>query len=176
MLPLIPLSACFRASPINFRDRKILKSTAIITIINGPPVNSASANCQPIRTIRMTLSSATRLVEASSNAIAAVKSAPFRKIERANATAAYEHDDDAAPSPVAIARDLGESFGSSRLISPLETTAWTTPESPKPKISGHKISQNIANAIHRACPKAFINSVIVQDRISAGLVKQSDEN
>ena len=60
----------------------------MITIINGPPVNSASANCQPISTIRMTLNSATRFVEASSNAIAAVKSAPFRKIDRANATAA----------------------------------------------------------------------------------------
>ena len=59
----------------------------IITISN-PPANSASANCQPISTMRMMLSSATKFVEAISNAIAAVKSAPLRKIERASATAA----------------------------------------------------------------------------------------
>jgi hypothetical protein len=79
-----------------------------------------------------------------------VKSAPLRKIDRAKATAAYEHDDDAAPNPVAIAKDFGESFGSNLPISPFETTAWTTPERPNPKINGHKISQNIANAIHSA--------------------------
>jgi hypothetical protein len=71
-------------------------------------------------------------------------------MDRANATAAYEHDEEAAPSPVAMARDFGESFGSNRLTSPFETTAWTTPESPNPNISGHKISQNIAKAIQRA--------------------------
>jgi hypothetical protein len=49
------------------------------------------------------------LVEANSNAIAAEKSAPLRKIERASATAAYEHEDEAAPRPQAIASDLGES-------------------------------------------------------------------
>src|SRR5207253_4549399 len=103
--------------------RKILKNIAMITTINRPPANSASANCQPIRTIKMMLSSATRFVDATSKAIAAVKSAPFRKIDRASATAAYEQDDDAAPSPVAIASDFGESSGNSLLISPFEITA-----------------------------------------------------
>ena len=54
----------------------------------GPPTNSASVNCQPISTARMMPSSITRFVEANSNAIAAVKFAPLRKIERASATAA----------------------------------------------------------------------------------------
>jgi hypothetical protein len=40
---------------------------------------------------------ATRFVEANSNAMAAVKLAPLRNSERASSTAAYEHDDDAAP-------------------------------------------------------------------------------
>lgn len=44
------------------------------------------------------------LVEAISNAMAAVKFAPLRKRERASATAAYEHDEDAAPRPVATVR------------------------------------------------------------------------
>ena len=109
----------------------------------------------------MMLSSATRFVEASSKAMAAVKSAPLRKIDRARATAAYEHDDEAAPRPVAIMRLFGESSGNSFVISLFETTAWTTPESPNPKINGHKISQNIANAIQRAWPRATITFVII---------------
>ena len=161
MLPLIPLSACCLASLISLRERKILKSTAMITTISGPPTNSASANCQPMRTMRMIDNSATRFVEASSNAIAAVKSAPFRKIDRASATAAYEHDDEAAPRPVAIARLFGESSGKSFVICDFDTTACTAPDNPNPKINGHKISQNMANAIHKACPKEFINSVII---------------
>jgi SAM-dependent methyltransferase len=48
------------------------------------------------------LSSSTRFVEANSNAMAAVKLAPLRNSERASATAAYEHDDDAAPRRRAI--------------------------------------------------------------------------
>src|SRR6266508_1205381 len=117
-----------------------------------PTANSATVNCQPSSTARMTPSSITRLVEANWKAIAAVKSAPLRKIDRASATAAYEHDDEAAPSPVARRTDRGESSGSSRLISPLETTACTAPDSAKPRISAHRISQSIANARPSACP------------------------
>jgi hypothetical protein len=40
------------------------------------------------------------------------------------------------------------------LISAFETTAWTKPESPNPKINGHKISQNMANAIQSAWLRA----------------------
>ena len=56
--------------------------------MSGAPTNSANVSCQPSSASIMMLSSTTRLVEASSKAIAAVKSAPFRKIERAKATAA----------------------------------------------------------------------------------------
>src|SRR5438105_13633547 len=45
----------------------------------------------------------------------------------------------------------GESSGSSRVISPLETTAWTTPERAKPRTSAHKISHVIPKAMLRAC-------------------------
>jgi hypothetical protein len=95
-------------------------------------------------------SSITRLVEANWNAIAAVKSAPLRKIDRANATAAYEHDEEAAPSPAAMASDRGESSGSSRLISRFDTTACTAPDRAKPRMSAQRISQNIAKARLRA--------------------------
>jgi len=70
------------------RRQKVLKSSAMIATISNPLANSATMNCHPIRTTRMMASSATRLVEASSNAIAAVKFAPLRNSERASATAA----------------------------------------------------------------------------------------
>ena len=63
-------------------------SSATTMIITGPPVNSATVNCQPIRSASSTPSSMTRLVEAISNAIAAVKLAPLRNSDRASATAA----------------------------------------------------------------------------------------
>ena len=61
----------------------------------------------PMSRARMTPSSTTRLVEAISNAMAAVKLAPLRNSDRARATAAYEHDDEAAPRPAAIAKVFG---------------------------------------------------------------------
>src|SRR5207247_4567716 len=91
-------------------------------------------------------SSITRFVEANWNAIAAVKSAPLRKSERASATAAYEHDDEAAPRPDATASVLGESSGSSRRISLFETTACTAPERAKPRMSAHSTSQVMPKA------------------------------
>ncbi len=84
-------------------------------------------------------SSATQFVDANSNAMAAVKFAPLRKIDRANATAAYEHDEDAAPSRHAFAMVFGESSGSNLTISRFETTAWTMAESRKPKFNAHRI-------------------------------------
>jgi hypothetical protein len=95
-------------------------------------------------------SSSTRFVDASWKTIAAVKFAPFRNSDRASATAAYEHDDEAAPRRQAIAKVRGESSGSSRLISFLETTACTTADRVNPRMSAHRISQNIANAIESA--------------------------
>src|SRR5438874_4969988 len=164
IFPFKPLSACVLASVTSFRDKNSLNSSAIRTTINGPPRNSAAANCHPISTIIMMVNSATKLVEASSNAIAAVKSAPLRKIERARATAAYEQEDDAAPRPHAMASDFGESFGNSRVISLLETTACTTADKPKPRMRGHKISQNMANAIQRAWPRAVTISITATQR------------
>src|SRR5205085_7983104 len=139
-------------------------SNAISTTIIGPPINSAAANCHPISTMMIMVSSATKFVDASWKAIAAVKLAPLRKIERASATAAYEQEDDAAPRPHAMASDFGESFGNSRVISLLETTACTTADKPKPRMSGHKISQNMANAIQRAWPRAVTISITATQR------------
>ena len=56
--------------------------------MNGPPTNSAAVNCHPSSRARITPSSTTRLVEAISNAIAAVKLAPLLNRDRASATAA----------------------------------------------------------------------------------------
>ena len=58
------------------------------TIMIGPPTNSAAVNCQPSNRAMMIPSSITRLVEAISNTITAVKLAPLRKRPRASATAA----------------------------------------------------------------------------------------
>src|SRR5437016_13203295 len=106
------------------------------------------------------VSAATRFVDASWNAIAAVKFAPLRKIERASATAAYEQEDDTAPRAQAIASDFGESSGNNFVISLLETTACTTADKPKPRISGHKISHSMANAIQSAWPRAAAISIV----------------
>src|SRR5438876_8635042 len=120
------------------------------------------------------VSSATKFVDASSNAIVAVKLAPLRKIERASATAAYEHEDDAAPRQAAIISVRDESSGRSRLISDFETTAWTIADNPKPRTSAHRISQDIANAKLIAAPIAVAIPVMVtsfaseRDRESGG--------
>jgi hypothetical protein len=152
MRPARPRLAWARASSTRQGRRVARNSSARKTIIRGPPRNSARVNCQPSRTAMMMPSSMTRLAEANWNAIAAVKLAPLRKIDRASATAAYEQDEEAAPSPVATASERGESSGSSRLISRLDTTAWTAPDRAKPRMSAQRISQNIANARLRAWP------------------------
>ena len=112
-------------------------------IITGPPTNSAAVNCQPINNARITPSSTTRFVEAISKAIAAVKFAPLRNSERASATAAYEHDEDAAPNPAAMASVRGRSSPSSRTTVDLRTTACTTADSANPRIRAHRISHVI---------------------------------
>src|SRR6266498_3631224 len=152
--PTRPLSACCRAACTSGGFSSARNSSASSTIISGPPTNSAAVNCQPSSTARMMPSSTTRLVEANWNAIALVKSAPLRNTERAIATAAYEQEEEAAPSPQAIVRERGESSGSSRPISALETTAWTAPEIAKPRISAHRISHAMAAARLSAWPTA----------------------
>jgi len=95
-------------------------------------------------------SSITRLVLAISKTIAAVKLAPLRKRDRASATAAYEQEDDAAPSPVAIAKVLGLSWPSSRVMVWRRTIAWMTADSVKPRMTDQVISQVIVPATARA--------------------------
>src|SRR6266568_2284478 len=95
-------------------------------------------------------SSMTRFVLAISKAIAEVKLPPLRNMERLSATAAYEHDDEAAPSKLALTSVLGLSSGSSLLICLCDTTAWIAPLRPKPRISGQRISQAILKEVEKA--------------------------
>ena len=60
-------------------------------------------NCQPISTQSTSPSSQTRLVEANWKASIEAALAPFWNRLLPIAIAAYEHDEDAAPSPVALA-------------------------------------------------------------------------
>ena len=83
MRPARPFSACLRAAATSLGVRNRRKIMASRMIIIGPPTNSAAVNCQPISTARIMPSSMTRLVLAISKAMAAVKSAPLRKMERA---------------------------------------------------------------------------------------------
>src|SRR5947209_18348432 len=103
--------------------------SAITTI---PPTNSASVNCHPIRTQSTIPSSNTRLVEANWNASAEAAEAPFWNSDLAIAIAAYEHEDDAAPSPVASATGRGPDPPSARWIRSRGTQAWTIAEIAKP--------------------------------------------
>jgi hypothetical protein len=134
----------------------------------GPPTNSAAVNCQPINRARITPSSTTRLVEAISKAMAAVKFAPLRNRERASATAAYEQEDEAAPSPADRASVRGRSSPSSRTTVDRRTTACTTAESVKPRISAQVTSQVIEPAMDNACPIASMNPPLSGVRL-AGL-------
>ena len=92
----------------------------------------------------------TRLVEANWKVMAAVKLPPLRKIERPMATAAYEQEEDAAPSIVARRIERGRSSGRRRAISLWLTTAWMMPEIRKPKIRAQRICQAMMPAISRA--------------------------
>src|SRR5271156_551487 len=152
--PASPRSDCSRAASMRRERTKSRNRTASTTIISGPPTNSAAVNCQPISRARMMPNSTTRLVEPISNAMAAVKLAPLRNSDRARATAAYEHDDDAAPSPAATARVRGRSSPIKLTIVERRTTAWTTADRAKPRISAHMISHVIDPANAKACPTA----------------------
>src|SRR4051794_8139131 len=126
----------------------------------GPPTNSASVNCQPSRSARITPSSITRLVLAISKTIAALKLAPLRNSERASATAAYEHDELATPSPVALASVAGRSSPSMRVMVSRRTTAWTIADSVKPRTNDQVICQVIDPAIVKASPRSERTEVI----------------
>src|SRR5215210_3244676 len=108
---------------------------AIITI---PPRNSASVNCQPSSTHRTRPSSHTRLVEANWNASADTAEAPFWNSDFAMAMAAYEHDDDAAPSTVALATGLTPPPARLAWIRSRGTQTCTTAEMAKPRTRAHQ--------------------------------------
>jgi hypothetical protein len=163
--PTKPLSACLLAASRSLGPRKARNSSTSSTIMMGPPTNSPRVNSHPRRIAMMIPSSMTRLVEANSKTIAAVKSAPLRKIERARATAAYEHDDEAAPRPHAIPSERAESSGRSRVISALETTACTAAERTKPSTRAQSISQHIPKARERASSKLMITLISLPLRV-----------
>src|SRR5499425_2630511 len=152
--PASPLSACSRAAAMRRWRTNSRNATAMSTIMMGPPTNSPRVNCHDSSSAKMMPSSMTRLVLAISKAIAAVKLAPRRNRDRASATAAYEHDDEAAPRPVATASVLGRSSPSSRMTVWRRTTAWTTADSVNPRISDQVICQVIEPASVRAWPSA----------------------
>src|SRR6516165_6174365 len=152
--PAIPRSACSRAASTSRGRTNSRNRTASTTIISGPPTNSAAVNCQPISRARMMPNSTTRLVEPISKAIAAVKLAPLRNKDRAKATAAYEHDDDAAPSPADTASVRGRSSPIRDTIVERRATACTTADRAKPRISAQRISHVIDPASAKARPTA----------------------
>ena len=77
ILPNNPLSASARAISTSFGVRVIRKISPIKMTITMPPKYSAAVNCHPRITNRIIPSSITRLVEASSKAMAETKLAPF---------------------------------------------------------------------------------------------------
>src|SRR5690242_1561658 len=163
--PATARSACRRAASISRARTNSRKATATATIMIGPPTNSASVNCQEISRARMMPSSMTRLVLAISNAIAEVKLAPLRSSARASATAAYEQDDEAAPSPVATASERGPAPPISRVTVSRLTTAWTTADSVKPRISDQVTCQVIDPARASAWPIASSTDIaLLRDR------------
>jgi hypothetical protein len=78
-------------------------------------------------------------------------------MERAIATAAYEHDDDddAVPSRLPNAIERGEVSGKNFDISDFETITSMTAEKSKPRLSPQNIYHNLVKDIHRAWPSVL---------------------
>ncbi len=104
-----------------------------------------------MRTQRTSPSSHTRLVEANWKASALAALAPFWNSDLPIATAAYEHDDDAAPRPVAQPIDFGPPPLSARSTRSRGTHAWTIAEIANPRTRAHHTSQAIRKASRRPC-------------------------
>ena len=96
-------------------------------------------------------SSQTRLVDANWNASAEAADAPFWNRLLPMAMAAYEHDEEAAPSPVAVAMGFKPPPERAFWMRSRGTHAWTTAEMKKPKTSAHQTSQPIRNASRSPC-------------------------
>jgi len=91
------------------------------------------------------------LVEANWNASALAAEAPLANSDLAIAIAAYEHEEDAAPSPVA--KPIGFAPEPDRACSMRSrgTHACTIAEIVKPSTSAHHTSQAIRNEFLRPC-------------------------
>ena len=122
------------------------------TTMTKPPANSAARNCHPSRISSTNPSSKTRLVEANSKMIALGSVAPLRNSVRASATAAYEHDDDAAPNAVASTNERASSRPSARAMARLGTNVSTPADRRNPSASGQSTCQNITKARRSASP------------------------
>ena len=117
-------------------------------------------NCQPIRTQSTRPSSHTRFVEANWNASALAADAPLANSDRAIATAAYEHDEEAAPSPVARAMAAGPPSPSARCTRSRGTHACTIAEIAKPITSAHQTSHAISSASRMPCQITLMLAIV----------------
>src|ERR1700734_396296 len=88
--------------------------------------------------------------------MAAIKSAPLRNSARANAVAAYEHDELAAPSADATTIVFADESGRSLLTCSFETIDSTMAERMNPKHSAQRISQAMMPVICSAWRMACI--------------------
>ena len=112
-------------------------------------MNSAAVKRQPTITQRTRPSSKTRFVDANWNTIAETRLAPRSKSDLAIAIAAYEHDDDAAPSPEASATSGSPRPPSARSSRRRGTQACTIADRAKPNASAHQTSHTMRSAFVR---------------------------
>jgi len=136
-----------------------------------PPRYSATVNCQPSRTHKTSPSSQTRLVEANWKASADAAEAPFENSDLAIAIAAYEHEDDAAPRPLAHAIGFGPSPAIALWMRSCGTQACTTAEMANPSTSAHHTSQAIRNESFK--PFQITSSTTIRPRLSVDRLDRS---
>ncbi len=125
--------------------------SASSAIMIGPPMNSREPRTASPSTRRARCRARrTRFVDANMKTIAEMKSAPFWNSDFAIAVAAYEQLDDTIPKPDARATDRGPVVAQHALHAvACDTNACTAPDSVKPRISAHSVSQNMKNASRR---------------------------
>ena len=87
--------------------------------------------------------------------------APLVNNDLAIATAAYEHDDEAAPRPVAHATGLAPPPPSVCSMRSRGTQAWTIAEIANPSTSAHHTSQAIRRPSRSTCQMKSNTDVIV---------------
>ncbi len=109
-------------------------------------------NCQPSSTHSTSPSSHTRFVDANWKASADAALAPFWNRLLAIAIAAYEHEDEAAPSAVARASGPTPSPASAAWTRSRGIHACTIAEIRKPRTSAHQTSQAISSAFQSPSP------------------------